>query len=190
LFDDRPVEIQELTHVIKQDITRINSHIKNLEHHLQQQTASVSNRQTKEYASSVIVSLQSKLASASSVFKDVLELRSQNMREQKERRDQFAYGSASSSAAPAADSPLYALERRSAPVMSSESSSNFISIEMPMQQQQLQMMSQQNSYLESRTEAIEGIEKTIGDLASLFQQLTTMISAHDDLVRRCVQVIL
>jgi len=59
-----------------------------------------------------------------------------------------------------------------------------------MQQQQLQMMSQQNSYLESRTEAIEGIEKTIGDLASLFQQLTTMISAHDDLVRRCVQVIL
>jgi t-SNARE complex subunit (syntaxin) len=40
------------------------------------------------------------------------------------------------------------------------------------------------SYLDSRAEAIEGIEKTIGDLAGLFQQLTSMINAHDDLVRR------
>jgi hypothetical protein len=38
--------------------------------------------------------------------------------------------------------------------------------------------------MDSRTEAIEGIEKTINDLASIFQQLTTMISAHDDLVKR------
>lgn len=38
--------------------------------------------------------------------------------------------------------------------------------------------------MESRAEAIEGIERTITDLAGLFGQLTTMISAHDDLVRR------
>ncbi len=38
--------------------------------------------------------------------------------------------------------------------------------------------------MDSRTEAIEGIEKTIGELAGIFQQLTTMISAHDSLVQR------
>ena len=46
------------------------------------------------------------------------------------------------------------------------------------------MDQQQDSYMDSRATAIEGIERTIGDLAGLFSQLTTMISAHDDLVRR------
>jgi syntaxin 5 len=38
--------------------------------------------------------------------------------------------------------------------------------------------------LDSRAEAIEGIERTIGELAGMFQQLTSMINAHGDLVTR------
>lgn len=57
-------------------------------------------------------------------------------------------------------------------------------ISIPMPSQALQLVDNRDKYLESRSDAIEGIEKTIGDLANIFSQLTTMISAHDDLVRR------
>lgn len=80
-------------------------------------------------------------------------------------------------------SPLYAPERRG-----EGGSQDFVSISIPQQQQQqqmqLQLTDQRDSYLDSRAEAIEGIEKTINELGSIFQQLTSMISAHDDLVRR------
>lgn len=77
LFDDRPVEIQELTHIIKQDIARVNGQIQGMERYLRDHGAEMGNRQTQEHSSSIVVSLQSKLATASSSFKDVLELRSQ-----------------------------------------------------------------------------------------------------------------
>jgi syntaxin 5 len=53
-----------------------------------------------------------------------------------------------------------------------------------MPQQQQLLTANQDQYLDSRATAIEGIEKTIADLGSLFSQLTTMIAAHDDLVQR------
>jgi syntaxin 5 len=81
-------------------------------------------------------------------------------------------------------SPLYAPERRGD---STRGSQDFVSISIPQQQQQqMQHIDQRDTYLDSRAEAIEGIEKTINELGSIFQQLTSMISAHDDLVRRFV----
>ena len=77
LFDDRPVEIQEMTHVIKEEIARINAQIKGMEQYLREQGSSMGNQQTREHSSSIVVSLQAKLATASSSFKDILELRSQ-----------------------------------------------------------------------------------------------------------------
>jgi syntaxin 5 len=71
---------------------------------------------------------------------------------------------------------------------STRGSQDFVSISIPQQQQQqqMQLIDQRDTYLDSRSEAIEGIEKTINELGSIFQQLTSMISAHDDLVRRFV----
>ena len=90
-FEDRPVEIQELTYVIKQDIARLNQQIAALEQYKKDQKASVSaNRQSEEHSNSVVVSLQSKLASASTSFKDILEVRTSNMQAQRERRNQFS----------------------------------------------------------------------------------------------------
>ena len=79
-FEDRPVEVQELTFIIKQDINRLNQQIAALEQYKKDQKAQGSssvaaNRQSEEHSNNVVVSLQSKLASASTNFKDILEVR-------------------------------------------------------------------------------------------------------------------
>lgn len=96
LFDDRPVEIQELTFVIKEDIGQLNGKIKGLESYLKENGAKIGNRHTQEHSSNIVVALQSRLATASNAFKDILEVRTQNLKSQQERRDQLAIGPSSS----------------------------------------------------------------------------------------------
>lgn len=141
LFDDRPIEINELIYIIKQDIAKINQQISQLSAWMKKNgpngvarpaAASTSgNRQMQEHSSNVITSLQSKLATTSNEFKNILEIRTENMKEQKSRKDQYSSFSAAS-AAPAAnnlglggglgggmyasESPLYHPERRQTPV--------------------------------------------------------------------------
>jgi syntaxin 5 len=82
LFDDRPVEISELTYIIKQDIAGINKQIAALQTHVKQQnvqksTKTPEGKQVDEHNNNVVMLLQSKLASTSMTFKDVLEVRTQ-----------------------------------------------------------------------------------------------------------------
>ncbi|KAJ3101541.1 cis-Golgi t-SNARE syntaxin [Phlyctochytrium planicorne] len=93
LFDDRPLEINELIHVIKQDIAKVNRQISALSQHVQvsKNSGKMGNRQVEEHATNVVMSLQTRLASTSGEFKSVLEIRTQNIREQKSRRDQYSY---------------------------------------------------------------------------------------------------
>jgi syntaxin 5 len=93
-FEDKPVEIQELTFVIKQDIERLNRQIAGLEQYKRSNNGS-SNMQKEEHSNNVVVSLQTKLATASTSFKDILEVRTTNMKAQKERRQQYSSGSSS-----------------------------------------------------------------------------------------------
>jgi hypothetical protein len=79
LFDDRPVEISELTYIIKQDIAQLNQQIAQLQKFVKQNLSS--NRGQKqpvdEHNNNVVMMLQSKLADTSMGFKDVLEIRTQ-----------------------------------------------------------------------------------------------------------------
>lgn len=127
LFDDRPVEIQELTFIIKQDISALNDKIgeycglplysislffscwvtldlisvtsflslaaqlgQYIAAQQRQQQGAKNNKQAADFSTQVIVGLQSRLASTSTAFKDILEVRTQNMKAQKDRREQFS----------------------------------------------------------------------------------------------------
>ncbi|KNC99255.1 t-SNARE syntaxin [Spizellomyces punctatus DAOM BR117] len=143
LFDDRPVEINELIYIIKQDIAKINQQIAQLSAWMRKNGpngavaasgrapsggSTNSNRQMQEHSSNVITSLQSKLATTSNEFKSILEIRTENMKEQKTRRDQYSSFSGvpttpsggimgtMGTAGAASDSPLYNPERRATPV--------------------------------------------------------------------------
>lgn len=76
LFDDRPVEISELTYIIKRDIANLNGQIAKLQG-LAGSGGAKGSKQAEEHNSNVLVMLQGKLASTSMGFKDVLELRTQ-----------------------------------------------------------------------------------------------------------------
>ncbi|KAG0188317.1 cis-Golgi t-SNARE syntaxin [Apophysomyces sp. BC1034] len=75
LFDDKPVEISELTFIIKQDIAKLNKQIAMLQEYTKGQKQS--SKQASEHTSNVVVALQSKLADTSMSFKDVLEIRTE-----------------------------------------------------------------------------------------------------------------
>lgn len=75
LFDDRPVEIQELTYIIKQDINNLNQQIARLQQYQLHNSAGAG--QSQQHNTNVVVSLQSRLAAMSTSFKGVLETRTE-----------------------------------------------------------------------------------------------------------------
>jgi hypothetical protein len=79
LFDDRPVEITELTAVIKQNITQLNNQIRNLQAFVNAQNGGRSHSvdQSQQHNNNVVVGLQSSLAKASQGFAEVLEIRTE-----------------------------------------------------------------------------------------------------------------
>lgn len=95
LFDDRAVEISQLTQVIKADLAAINSQIAGL-----QQFASKAGKPkgpkatVAEHQGNVVSLLQSSLAGATSNFQDILETRTQNIKASRDRTGQYAYGGA------------------------------------------------------------------------------------------------
>lgn len=205
MFDDRPVEVQELTQVIKLEIARLNGQISDLQA-LQKMRRTGgytvgSNRSAEEHTSQVVVSLQSRLAEASSTFTSVLEMRSNTIKAQRERRDHFSATNmlpplpttsvsrqrpvrgGDGSASPASSGgAIY-----DASAAAGSSPQGHVAIEMPNQSlQQLAMMAttSDTAYLESRSAALQGIEATINELGGIYQQLATMIAEQGEQVQR------
>lgn len=86
LFDDRPVEVSELTYIIKRDIASLNSQIGQLQ---SLRTQGQGKKPLEEHNNNVVMMLQGRLANASIGFKDVLEIRTQNMKASRERGQVF-----------------------------------------------------------------------------------------------------
>ncbi|ORX46756.1 t-SNARE [Hesseltinella vesiculosa] len=210
LFDDKPVEISELTFIIKQDIAKLNKQIAMLQDYTKSQKKN--NKQVTEHTSNVVVALQSKLADTSMSFKDVLEIRTENMKMTKDKRDQFLFSTADQGQdeAALANSPLFKSRRRPQAAMQDatnqpysqqqlqqqqyhqeEEQESTLSLGIPMltqqQIQQQQAVADQDQYIENRSNAIESIESTIAELGSIFQQLATMVAEQRETVQRIDQ---
>lgn len=97
LFDDKPVEIAELTYVIKQDLSSINAQISSLQA-LTRSKATSGKSEEGEHSKNVVVMLQGKLADVSVGFKEVLEVRTKNIQASRHRTDQFVSNVRSNSA--------------------------------------------------------------------------------------------
>ncbi|KAG9083576.1 cis-Golgi t-SNARE syntaxin [Ceratobasidium sp. UAMH 11750] len=205
--DMKHVARQELTYVIKQEIASINKQIATLQAYVKQQNASKSGgqREVDEHNNNVVMLLQSKLANTSMSFKDVLEIRTQNMKESKDRTDQFVYsaGQAAANAPPPASSLLFAdpadsrskakgkgkaraavqdtdllaldIDRAEAGQMSNGGGDGYM---------QMQLVERQDNYLQERSTAIESIESTIAELGQIFTQLAQMVAEQRETVQR------
>ncbi|KAJ1994004.1 Integral membrane protein SED5 [Coemansia spiralis] len=216
IFDDKTNEINTLTSQVKQRIATINGKILSLQT-LQRQKNGQNGRgsqQAAEHHSNIVVSLQSQLANTSTVFKDVLELRSESLKESGTRKEKFI-GTATSGAVDNApftlsgvrnrrrnddynnhvDSPLYQTERKmpdyrnAMHTSGSGESDDFVALSLPdmdasSSSQMMLMQQNQSSYLDTRSDAIASIESTISELGSIFQQLAHMVSEQRDVVQR------
>ncbi|KAH0614487.1 uncharacterized protein H6S33_000123 [Morchella sextelata] len=122
LFDDKPVEIAELTYVIKQDLSSINAQISSLQ--ALTRSKSINGKSEEgEHSKNVVVMLQGKLADVSVGFKEVLEVRTKNIQASRHRTDQFVSNVRSNSA----DRRNTPRTPASAPLPSSSSSMGFSS---------------------------------------------------------------
>lgn len=54
----------------------------------------------------------------------------------------------------------------------------------PRTTQQLQLLDEQDSYIQSRADAMQNIEATIVELGSIFQQLAHMVKEQEDTIQR------
>jgi len=196
LFDDKPVEIQRLTYIIKQDINSLKRQIQQLE---ERRSARVNNQTEQRHSTSVVKTLRSKLAGMSESFKSVLETRRENMKYQKSRKDEFSSHQSTSitASAPRGNSLLVMDEQRALTSLSPSYNGNNGSVAIciddgggmssPQQQQQqqsLQLVEQQDNYITDRANTMENIETTIVELGDIFQQLATMVKEQEEQVLR------
>ncbi|CAF1082715.1 unnamed protein product [Rotaria sordida] len=189
LFNDKSMEIQDLTLSIKQDIGNLNRQIAQLQQYMQDTHGSKS-KNSQTHSNSVVFVLQSKLANMSNDFKQVLEARTQNLKDQKTRRDHFSRNTVASSltAAPSAingrPSVLFRDEHRTTnggdAVINMGSDGMYNSS----MRQQLQVIDETDTYLANRSEAMQNIEQTIIELGDIFTQLATMVRQQEELVHR------
>jgi syntaxin 5 len=222
LFDDRPMEINELIYIIKQDIAKVNRNIAQLSEFLGRASSNASsanttplnNVQAAEHSRQVLSSLQTRLALTSGDFKDILELRTANMKEQKNRREVYAasgdfnngpaaafpiassssQGSTALSLGPSSDSPLYHPDRRAgfthhdpnSPTTVQQTDTIIDLGGLELQQQSLVSSNTQATmeYMDSRSQAIDSIESTIAELGQIYQNFASLLTQQREMVQR------
>ncbi|XP_004245234.1 syntaxin-32 [Solanum lycopersicum] len=201
VFDDPTTEIQELTAVIKQDITALNSAVVDLQLHSNARNES-GNSDTTSHSTTVVDDLKNRLMTATKEFKEVLTMRTENMKVHENRRQMF-----SSSTSKEASNPFM----RQRPLASRNTASTSASpppwandspsssqlfprkqgdgdtqplLQDQQQQQQQQIVPLQDSYMQSRAEALQNVESTIHELGSIFNQLATLVSQQGEVAIR------
>jgi syntaxin 5 len=207
LFDDRPVEINELTFVIKQDLAQLTGQIRALQALTAKQHPNLKPGadQEGEHNHQVVDLLNKKVQAVGVNFKDVLEVRTKNIQASRSRQDAFVSSAASHSQTSLdpsrTDSPLYQTPQRGRSpggfqntsaaqqdlLSLDPSGSSALTRSGPQSDAQLLLMEEaqpQNSYIQQRGQAIESIESTINELGSIFGQLAQMVSEQGEQIQR------
>jgi syntaxin 5 len=204
LFDDRPAEIQDLTNMIKSDLNSLNQQIARLQEISKSQRKQTSGKHLLSHSSNMVVALQAKLANMSSDFKQILEVRTENLKQQKTRRDQFSQGPITNSLPPSArhnhpgggGSLLLAQHddehsgavsidldgHESQPLLASGGASS--NQQLQRQQQQMMLYDESDNYVQQRAETMQNIESTIVELGGIFSQLAHMVKEQEEMVER------
>lgn len=202
-FDDPTKEIQELTALIKQDITTLNSAVVDLQllYNSRNETGN-SSSDTTSHSTTVVDDLKNRLMSTTKEFKEVLTIRTEKLKATENRKHKYtskdsanpfvrqrplaARSAASTSNAPpppwangsSSSSQLFPrnqMDGESQPLLQQQQ--NY-------QQQQQQLGPLQDTYMQSRSEALQNVESTIHELGSIFNQLATLVSQQGELAIR------
>lgn len=175
LFDDRSAEINELTHIIKTDLASLNQQIARLQEICKNQARGCNN-QVQKHSLNMVVALQTRLANLSTTFKRVLELRTENLKQQKQRRDEFTSQPGPTSWSGAQSSLL--LEEEAA------ASGYDSDVQRLLPHNQQLMMRNNQAHYQERADSMKNIESTIVELGGIFQQLASLVKEQEEIVER------
>ncbi|XP_061346173.1 syntaxin-32-like [Gastrolobium bilobum] len=201
VFDDPTMEIQELTGVIKQDITALNSAVVDLQLLCNSTNESGNaSTDTTSHSTTVVDDLKTRLMSTTKEFKDVLTMRTENLKVHDNRRQLFSSSASKESANPFVRQRPLAIKSAAAtsnapappPWASGSPSSSQLfpkkdvdgESQQLLQQQQQQVVPLQDSYMQSRAEALQNVESTIHELSNIFNQLATLVSQQGEIAIR------
>ncbi|VDL17337.1 unnamed protein product [Hymenolepis diminuta] len=206
LFDDHSAEVQHLTLLIREDIANLNHRIADLSNLSKANSNSYNHQQSNRHATSVLMSLQSRLAGMSERFKRVLEQRSKTLRDQTTRKNAFSAqqkpmngvvnmafephehmnDGSKNSASPVTIVPSILLqdEQKARQENGVEPSGAVNLLTDPSQTQMMMYRDQTDAYLAARHDTVRTIEHTILELGEIFQQLATMVHEQEERVER------
>ncbi|KAF4315747.1 hypothetical protein BBO99_00009124 [Phytophthora kernoviae] len=203
MFNDPTEAINELAALVKKDITDINMQLDNLQEYINSKRQSAPSRQAAKHSDAIVSLMKSNLMVTTRGFKDILEVRQENMKLQQSRRARYGKTASSALGKPLAfKAPQPPRSNNShtgslpevnlsstlpRPGFSAEESlGNGNSEIQPLitTMTQEQIVAEQQNYTESRAEAVSQIESHIVDIGQLFGRLSTLIHEQGDLVRR------
>jgi syntaxin 5 len=155
----------------------------------------------QKHSTNVVYTLQSKLANVHKDFKQVLEVRSENLKQQSERGEKYFSKTTLNPAQIAIFAPpklpgstmgksvlMYdESQHQSGPSTSSNNNNNTVLNMDLIQKQQFQkslIINQEETFLRERANAMQTVEQTIVELGGMFQQLATMIKEQDEAIQR------
>ncbi|EGC29317.1 hypothetical protein DICPUDRAFT_43015 [Dictyostelium purpureum] len=186
LFMDSSAQIEELTFIIKQDIQKLNNDLSALDQYVK--TSRQPNKQTGDHSETIVGFLNLKLKNATKDFKDILEVRTESLKQQQEKKDSFAgytnnlavspYSNSNNNNSNSNDSPKGEMLRHRN-TSSQDDDTNEHSILMPQE-----LMMHTTDYSSSRLRAAENISSTIHQLEGIFTQLANLVSMQGEVIER------
>lgn len=170
IFEDRTPQIERLSHDAKQDIDSLN---RELEVVVQRTGSGGANSNYQVHASNAVATLKIRVMEVSRDFKEALEERMRAMEQQDVRRNLYSAGrrEASAGALPVAPRPAPA---PSGSEEDPEAGCPGIAVT-------------QRAHASSRVQAVESIQRTIGEVAQMVQKVAVMVTAQEESVRRIEQ---
>ncbi|DAZ96000.1 TPA: hypothetical protein N0F65_009301, partial [Lagenidium giganteum] len=191
MFNDPTEAINELAVLVKKDITMINKQLDNLQEYVDSRRNSYASKQVATHSDAIVSLMKSDLMATTRGFKDILEVRQENMKFQHNRRARYGKAAPTALGKPLAFRPpnsqqgqggSNALPRPDG--VSGGHESNEETAPLISTMNQAQIVAEQQNYTEARAEAVTQIESHIVDIGQLFGRLSTLIHEQGDLVRR------
>ena len=196
MFNDPTEAINELAALVKKDITDINMQLDNLQEYMNSKRQAAPSRQAAKHSDAIVSLMKSNLMATTRGFKDILEVRQENMKLQQSRRARYGKTASSALGKPLAFKAPQPPRNNSSSQQEVNMSSSLprpgcdtdhenLEIQpLITAMTQEQIVTEQQNYTESRAEAVSQIESHIVDIGQLFGRLSTMIHEQGDLVRR------
>jgi len=140
--------------------------------------SSKKNKQVSAHSDTIVDSLKGKLRTTTKGFSEVLERRTESLKDQQKEREVFTGNQQFGFGKRTGDSPLFS------------NGSGEVAIQMPITGgtgSSGQLLSTQEKYIESRETAVLSIEKTITELQVIFRQLAGLVVEQQEMIERIDQ---